>query len=118
MKKREVTFVFALVMSILVPTAFAADATVMPMNSVAKASSSVAAITGKISSIDLSSKTPSLKISGIGGNVTIIQIDPTTTSVWKMGKTLPLSELKSGEQVKVRHMNSNGKDLAKSIEVL
>ena len=118
MKKNKMIFIFALALLVLVPMAFAADSTVMPMNSMTKASSSVAATTGKISSINLSSKTPSLKVSDSSGNVTTIQLDSVATSAWKIGKIVPLSQLKTGDQVKVRHTTLNGKDVARSVEVL
>ncbi len=116
MKKQTTILALVVLMLGIAQCAFAAEKTQMPIpvSSTSKATPSVAASVGTISDINAQS----LKLSAVDGSSSTIAIDPVTTSVWKMGKMLPLSDLKSGDKVKVRHTTKNGKDVAKSIEVL
>lgn len=118
MKSHKLFLALMLVMSILIPMGYATEQMAIPKMSASEATPSITATTGTISLIDVNSKTPNLKISDANGNSTTVQIDIATTSAWKMGKMLPLAQLKAGDKVKVRRSVVNGKDVAKSIEVM
>lgn len=115
MKKRTIILVLMVLMAATSPFAYAVEKhTPTPVSSTSKSTPSVATQVGTIANIDAKS----LKLSSADGSSSTITIDPAATSVWKMGKSLPISDLKVGEKVKVRRTTKNGKDVAKSIEVL
>lgn len=73
---------------------------------------------GSIAEINLVSPTPWFKVSGANGESWTFMLDAKTSSVWQNGQLLKESDLKVGEQVKVRHTSKEGKEWAKSIEIV
>ena len=51
------------------------------------------------------------------GKILNLAIDPKATTAWKGSQPFTLSQLKLGDQVKVRYASKDGKQLCKSIEV-
>ncbi len=113
MKKRRTILVLAVLIAGIAPLVYGVEHTPIPVGSSSKATPSVEKLVGTISSVNAQS----LTLSSMDGKSSTIALD-SATSAWKMGKTLPVNDLKAGEKVKVRHMTKDGKDVAKSIEVL
>ncbi len=70
---------------------------------------------GSLSGVDLT--TNSLKVTDSNGKIWNLAIDPKTTTAWKGSQPLALSQLKVGDQVKVRCASKNGRQICKSIEI-
>ncbi len=95
----------------------AAPAAVTTANSVAASAEMVNSTEGTIASMDVQSAAPWIKVSS-NGSVMTIQLDAKSTTVWKAGKAMTLADLKAGDKVTVRHTAKNGKEVAKSIEIV
>lgn len=57
-----------------------------------------------------------LKVKAADGKERMLAVDANTT-VWKANKPAAFSDLKAGSSVRVRHVQKNGGDFAKSIEI-
>lgn len=123
MKKMTWLILAALVFG-SVPAAFAADTptgsvpVAAPAKAVTAPAPKVTSTEGSITAIDVQSAAPNLSVTGADGKAVAIQIDKLLTSVWKGTQKLTLAELKSGDKVKVRHTTKDGKEVAKTIEVI
>ena len=75
------------------------------------------AVQGAISDLDLQAN--SLKLTAQDGKVLMLELDPKATLVWKDNQMANLTDLKVGEQVKVRYlMMKEGKPMAKSVNIM
>ncbi len=98
-------------------SAFGLEKTVAPVSSTVKATPLIASMEGSIGALDVKSQTPSLRLILTGGRSRSLELDRATT-VWKDRQALTLDRLKVGDRVKIRHMTKNGRQMAKSIEIL
>src|SRR5258708_1384077 len=73
---------------------------------------------GAVSFLDATSKTPWLKIKDTAGKEWAILIDPKATALWKGGRKGAWTDLKVGDKVSVRHMRKEGKEVAKTVEII
>jgi len=108
----------------MAPVAFAAEApagttpVAAPAKAVTAPVPAVKSTEGPIKALDLQSATPNLTVTGADSKDVVIQIDKLLTTVWKGMQKLPLTDLKAGDKVKVRHTTKDGKEMAKTIEVI
>lgn len=70
---------------------------------------------GSVSEVD--TKAGTLKLTDAAGKILEMTLNPQTTSAWKDGKSIPLVEIKTGEQAKVRYVVQEGKSVARLIHV-
>ena len=75
-------------------------------------------IQGSISTLDLKSTPPMLKLNAADGKVRVFTLDLKTTSVWKDGQMSQLDQLKPGQSVRVKHATVRGTDMAQSIRIV
>ena len=73
---------------------------------------------GSITALDLMSTPPSLKLIAADGKIWTLTLDPKATLVWQNGQVVKLDQLKIGEQVSVRYLPKDGKEVAQSIRVV
>ena len=122
--KKMAWLVLAALMLSSASTVFAADAAAPQVSAAAPAKAvttpapKVTSTEGSITAIDAQSATPNLAVTGADGKAVTIQIDKLLTSVWKGTSKLTLADLKAGDKVKVRHTAKDGKETAKTIEVM
>ncbi|MBI3321693.1 MAG: hypothetical protein HYZ91_05440 [Candidatus Omnitrophica bacterium] len=102
------------------PTASAQPLAVpTPSPSTPQASTTKTAIaTGSITAIDLKSTPPTLKLAAADGNVLTITLDPKSTAVWQKSQEVTLDQLKVDQQVTVRYLLKDGREVAQSIRVV
>ncbi len=80
--------------------------------------SSATTARGSITALDLQSPTPMLKLTAASGESWTLGIDPASTTVFRGTQLGALSQLRVGEKVSVRTGMKNGKQMAKSIEII
>ncbi|HNV87092.1 MAG TPA: hypothetical protein PKL97_09060 [Candidatus Omnitrophota bacterium] len=108
----------------MAPVAFAAEApagtapVAAPAKAVTAPVPAVKSTEGPIKALDIQSALPNLTLTGSDNKDVTIQIDKLLTTVWKGMQKLPLTDLKAGDKVKVRHTTKDGKEVAKTIEVM
>ena len=103
------------------PLAFAVEKTkalALPTHSTVKTTPQVTSIEGVITSVDVRSSVPSLKLTQTNGQLLVIQIDRPTTTVWKDAHPVSLIQLAMGQKAKIRYTTKNGKQVANSVEIL
>ena len=76
------------------------------------------AVTGTVVSLDVRSSVPYLQLKDSSGKVWTIALGGTSTTVWKHGQTVSISDLKFGQTVQVRQGLSRGTSTAQSIQIL
>ncbi len=112
-------FLTALLMGGVIPAALATEqggsSASTPTRSTTAPAPKIETAEGSISALDLQAN--SLKLTDANGKTWTLGIDPNTTTVWKGGQFIKLNQLKMWEQVKVRHVAKDGKQVAKSIEI-
>ena len=74
-------------------------------------------VEGTLSMLDLHAAAPTLQVKTAKGTLLQIGVDPRTTTVWQGGRAVTLSQLATGQSVKVRYTEKNGKPMARSIVV-
>ena len=72
---------------------------------------------GAITAMDVTSTAPSVTIRGAAGQSWTLALDPTNVSVWRNGQMGSLDELAVGAQVKARHLERDGQQWVRSIEI-
>lgn len=77
----------------------------------------VQSVDGSITSLDVLSTAPWIKLKDANGAESMIYLDAVSTTVWKANQAGKLTQLKEGDKVKVRTMKKDAKDFAKSIEI-
>ena len=75
-------------------------------------------VEGTISSLDVTSAAPWLKIKDAAAKEWTIMIDPATSTVWKGGNKVTWADIKVNDKVKVRQTDKDGKAIAKTVEVV
>ena len=119
MGRRGKVWVVALwMMSSMMSPAFAVERNAVPVSSTSIATPPITSTEGSITLLNLKSRKPHLTLTAADGSSWALEINRATTTVWKKGQNLTLSQLKIGDQIKVRHLTKKGKHVAKSIEVL
>ncbi len=73
---------------------------------------------GSVTAIDLESEEASLTLTGTDGQVTTVYLDYETTVVMEGEEELILEDIQVGQNVKVSHAESNGKKVAKQIDIV
>ncbi len=86
-----------------------ATATVIPQAKVAE---------GAITTLDLQAVSPTLTLTTAEGKTWTVAVDTKTTTVWQNAQIAKLDQLKVGDQVRVRYTTKDGKDVAKSIQLV
>ncbi len=76
-----------------------------------------AAVQGSITGLNLQDAAPTIALKGNSGQSWNLAIDPKATTVWNGSQLGNISQLKLGEQVKVRYAEQNGRRIAKTIEI-
>ena len=120
--KRNILFVLALVLTIcgLMPMAYADPAVVATPVAAPAISSSTPVIQsseGTVSTLDITSSTPWLKIKDAAGKESTIMVDPASSTAWKGANKATWADVKVGDKVKVRHTEKDGKMTAKTVEI-
>ena len=72
---------------------------------------------GTITALDITSAAPSIQLTDAAGKSWTIALDAKTTTVWQGMQLSKLEELKVGDAVKVRYINKEGKETARTIQV-
>lgn len=79
---------------------------------------------GSITTLDISSTAPSLKLADSTGKVWKVTLDPRATSIWDGDRMAPkgtqgFALLRSGQRVKVAHvMQQDGTEIARSVQIV
>lgn len=73
---------------------------------------------GTISSVDVKSATPWVKVKDAMGMEKTIMIDPVMSTAWKAGKKAEWSVLTVGAKANVRTIKNGDKETLKSIELM
>ena len=103
----------------MAPAVYAAEeSAAAPASSTSVPTPQITSAEGAIASIDAQSVSPSLKLTAADGKTWTLTLDAKTTSVWNRGQLSRLETLKTGDQVKVRYMVKEGRNWAKSIEIV
>ncbi len=89
-----------------------------PVSSTTTATPQVSTTDGSIATLDLQAPSPSLKVTMADGKSMTVAVDPKATSVWQGAAMIKLEQLKVGQSVKVRHTTKDGKEVAKSIQLV
>ena len=104
-----------------------ASKSIVPTNSASATTQKVMIATGSIATLDTKSEQPSIALTTTEGKTLTIALDSKTTTVWKEEKEIswnmlhlgqPDSQLKMGDRIKIRYTMKDGKNLAKSIEIV
>lgn len=74
-------------------------------------------VQGSITSLSLEGASPSVTVRGSTGQSWNLAFDSKATTIWVGGQKGMSSQLKVGQQVKVKYADQMGKRVAKSIEV-
>ncbi len=74
-------------------------------------------IEGTVSGIDLTSASPSLKLTTADNQHRSFSIDPKTAIVWRSGQVVPVSQVSAGAKVMVKYARKDGSDVAQSIRI-
>lgn len=72
---------------------------------------------GTVSAIDLTSLTPTVKLTGSDGKVWTIGVDLKATTVWDNGQAAQLAQVHAGQRVRVRYQEKDGKPIATAIRL-
>jgi len=109
----------------IIPVAFGAEQqspsdleNATPLGAISRPTPPIITVEGSITELDLESDTPSLSLVARDGHETDLQLDRSSTIVWKKHKKVKLSDLKTGVKVKVRYMEKHKKLLAKTIDIV
>gem|GEM_PF-2270965 len=116
-------FMLVVTMCAVVPAVLAAEhpgqsmgeKAAMPTSSVSTSTPQIASAEGSVSDVDFQANT--LKLTASDGKFWTLTLDPKSTLVWKGGQILNLTDIKAGEQVKVRYTSKEGKQVAKSVDI-
>ena len=73
---------------------------------------------GSITSLNLTSQTPEIKLSASDGKLWTFGLNPKTVVVWKNGQLSKPEELKTGDRVNVRYAEKDGKNWVRAIEIV
>jgi Cu/Ag efflux protein CusF len=111
MKKATILFLTVILLFAFISISFAAEATKAEQMPTEK--SKVKQITGEIITLDL--KAGTLTVKSKRQEVSLLTDNKTIIRLGKEKKTL--ADIKSGEKVKVRYMEVDGKNVAKSIAI-
>jgi hypothetical protein len=83
-----------------------------------QARSAMAPVKGSILALDLKAAQPNLKLRDEAGKMLTFSIDPKVTKVLQDGQSVKLEALQVGQHVEVESTQKNGKQIAKSIELI
>lgn len=90
----------------------------------AQSASEISTTTGQITALNLNnSSARNIQIKTADNKIESINLDATSSSIWGQDangetKLIQPNQLQIGQTVRVRHMNRNGQQLARSVEVL
>lgn len=91
---------------------------VAPAESLVEPTPSIELAEGSVSAIDLEAEQATLTLKGADGAETTLYLDYETTVVMKGEEELILEDIQVGQNVKVRHAESDGKKVAKQIDIV
>ena len=119
--KRTVSLTLVLVLAIygVATMGYAETAATSPASMAATSAPTpvISTSEGTVSSLDVNSATPWIKITDAAGKEWTIMIDPASSSVWRGGNKVSWADIKVGDHVKVRHTDKNGKAVVKTVEI-
>ena len=117
MNYSKMAMIIALLVSGVVPSVRAADHSTPAAGhaSSTTAARDVLTTVGSISQLDLKASTPNLTLTSTSGKAQTLLLDPRATSLWQGNQQGKLSDLRVGQQVKIRYTMKAGKATAKSI---
>jgi hypothetical protein len=104
----------------LTSVVFAEGQVAPPMAAGAAASAPTPATTtakGTITSLDVTSAAPWIKLKNETGQELTLMIDPAKSSVWKTGKKAAWTDLKAGDMLKVRYTMKESNMILKTAEI-
>ena len=124
MKTIRMISIVAMLMSGIIPAALAVEHGGQPMTEKSRTTASTTAQTqqtweaeGSVTGLELQGTTPTLAVRGANGQTWNFTLNSQGTTVWTGSQLGSLSQLKLGEQVKVRYAQQGAAKLAKSVRI-
>ncbi len=99
-------------------TGFTAEAEPASLSSVSQPTPLINTAEGSVAAIHFKPQGATLTLALMSGNSFSLEFDGQLTTLWKGNERIELGALKLGDKVRIRYIEKDRKNLAKTIEVL